>query len=34
MEGNIREAAAIGENLAKQLLGHGGREILRACKAK
>jgi hydroxymethylbilane synthase len=34
MEGNIRESIALGENLAKQLLGHGGREILRACKAK
>jgi hydroxymethylbilane synthase len=34
LEGNIREAAALGENLAKQLLGHGGREILRACKSK
>lgn len=34
MEGNIREAVSLGENLAKQLLGHGGREILRACKAK
>ncbi len=32
MEGNIREAVALGDNLAKQLLGHGGREILRACK--
>lgn len=34
MEGNIRESVALGDGLAKQLLGHGGREILRACKAK
>lgn len=33
-EGNIREAVVLGEALAKQLLGHGGREILRACKSK
>jgi hydroxymethylbilane synthase len=32
MEGNIREAVPLGDGLAKQLLGHGGREILRACK--
>lgn len=32
MEGNIRESVSLGESLAKQLLGHGGREILRACK--
>lgn len=32
MEGNIREAVSLGDSLAKQLLGHGGREILRACK--
>ncbi|HEX5036709.1 MAG TPA: hydroxymethylbilane synthase [bacterium] len=34
MEGNIRESASLGDGLAKQLLGHGGREILRACKSK
>lgn len=32
MEGNIRESVSLGENLAKQLMGHGGREILRSCK--
>lgn len=34
IEGNIREAIALGESLAKNLLGHGAREILRACKTK
>jgi len=32
MEGNIRDSVSLGENLAKQLMGHGGREILRSCK--
>jgi hydroxymethylbilane synthase len=32
MEGNIREAKSLGEQLAKQLLQHGAREILRACR--
>lgn len=33
-EGNIREAAPLGERLARQLLTHGAREILRSCRAK
>ena len=34
LEGNIREAVSLGEQLAKVLMGHGAREILRACKNK
>lgn len=34
LEGNIREAANLGEKLARQLLGHGGRDILRVCREK
>ncbi len=34
LEGNIREASALGEQLAKVLFGHGAREILRSCKEK
>lgn len=34
LEGNIREAASLGEQLARLLMGHGAREILRACKAR
>ena len=32
LEGNTREAVALGENLARTLLSHGGREILRHCR--
>jgi len=32
VEGNIREAVTMGEQLAKDLLSHGAREILRTCK--
>lgn len=34
LEGNIRDAASLGEQLARVLFGHGAREILRACKEK
>ncbi len=34
IEGNIREAALLGDQLAKILLGHGAREMLRASKSK
>jgi len=34
LEGNIRDAASLGEQLAKVLFGHGAREILRSCKEK
>ena len=34
IEGNIRESVTMGEQLAKDLLSHGGREILRSCKQK
>jgi hydroxymethylbilane synthase len=34
IEGNIRDAAAVGEQLAKSLFGQGAREILRSCRGK
>jgi hydroxymethylbilane synthase len=34
LEGNIRDAVSLGEQLARQLFGHGAREILRSCREK
>lgn len=34
LEGNIRDAVSLGEQLAKVLFGHGAREILRSCRGK